>query len=236
MSSGLVSVIVPVYNQADHIRGVVSDYLESLRRLPGSFELLLITNGCRDNSIEVCDALASEFENVRAIHHDAAGWGNAVIRGIQESRGDLICYTNSARTTAGDLLLPLVYATVYPHVVVKANRKIRSGVLRRLGSLIYNLECRALFDLSVWDVNGTPKVFPRSFSKLLQLKRRDDLIDAEFNVICRREAYPIIEIPVFSSERHGGKSTTSLRSAVGMYVGAYRLWRELNNERRPRAV
>ena len=59
----------------------------------------------------------------------------------------------------------LLYAAAYPNVVVKANRKIREHWTRRLGSLLYNLECRALFDLSNWDVNGTPKVFPRALRR-----------------------------------------------------------------------
>jgi hypothetical protein len=122
-------------------------------------------------------------------------------------------------------VLLLLYARTFPDVVVKANRKIRERWTRRLGSLLYNLECRALFDLSSWDVNGTPKVFPRSFAKLLALTRDDDLIDAEFSWICRREGYRMLEVPIFSSRRHGGTSTTTLLSAVRMYAGAYRLWR-----------
>ena len=121
----------------------------------------------------------------------------------------------------------LQYAYVEPRTVIKANRKIRESWRRRLGSLLYNLECRALFDLSVWDINGTPKVFPRSFAKLLELTRDDDLVDLEFLVQCRRASYPVLEVPVFSTRRHGGKSTTGLRSAVKMYLGAWRLRREL---------
>jgi hypothetical protein len=145
--------------------------------------------------------------------------------GLGAARGDLLCYTNSARTTAEDLLLFVLYARSHPDVVLKANRKIRERWTRRLGSLVYNLECRVLFDLSNWDVNGTPKIFPRTFGRLLALSRDDDLIDAEFSMICRREGYPMLEVPIFSSRRHGGRSTTTLRSAVRMYWGAYRLWR-----------
>ncbi len=119
----------------------------------------------------------------------------------------------------------LLYGVVNPGVVVKANRKIRENWRRRMGSLLYNLECRALFDLSYWDINGTPKVFPRQFDKLLALTRDDDLIDAEFNVVCRREGYPMLEVPIFASRRHGGTATTNYRSAVKMYWGAYQLWR-----------
>jgi hypothetical protein len=147
--------------------------------------------------------------------------------GLRESRGDLLCYTNSARTTGQDLTLLLLYAITWPQVVVKANRKIRESFRRRLGSLLYNLECRALFDLNVWDINGTPKVFPRSFAKLLELTKDDDLIDAEFLARCRLEDYRVLEVPIFSARRHGGKSTTGWRSAVRMYWGAWQLRRNL---------
>jgi hypothetical protein len=66
-------------------------------------------------------------------------------------------------------------------------------------------------------------VFPRAFGRLLALERDDDLIDLEFNVVCQEAGYPVIEVPILSTERHGGRSTTDLRSAVNMYLGAYRL-------------
>ena len=36
----------------------------------------------------------------------------------------------------------------------------------------------------------------------------------------------MVEVPIFSYRRHGGRSTTNLGSAFRMYWGAYRLWRE----------
>lgn len=225
MNVGLVSIILPVYNQADHIRGVVAEYEAALTRVQTPRELLLVVNGCRDDSLEVCQGVAKEYPTVRVVHSSKGGWGLAVRKGLAEARGDLLCYTNTARTAPQDLTLMILYGVVYPNVVLKANRKIRDSWARRVGSLLYNLEVRAFFDLNTWDVNGTPKVFPRAFGKLLELTRDDDLIDSEFVATCRRENYPIIEVPIFSSRRHGGKSTTSLRSAARMYHGAYRLWR-----------
>lgn len=221
----MVSVILPVYNQADHIESIVAEYEAELGKLPCAHELLLVVNGCRDNSLAVCRGLAERYATVRVVSSEKGGWGLAVKRGLEAARGDLLCYTNSARTTPGDLLLLCLYAVAHPDTVVKANRKIRDNVRRRLGSLLYNLECRTLFDLSNWDVNGTPKVFPRAFQTLLHLTRDDDLIDAEFNAVCRRENYPIIEVPIFSTRRHGGQSTTTMRSAFKLYWGAYQLWR-----------
>lgn len=222
----LVSIILPVYNQADHIREIVVEYEEELSRLPFPHELLLVVNGCRDRSREICEELEREYAPVRMVFSEKGGWGLAVRLGLREAKGELLCYTNSARTTAKDLALMLLYSAAYPEVVIKANRKIRDNWKRRLGSLMYNLECRALFDLAYWDVNGTPKVFPRTFDRLLGLTRDDDLIDAEFLAACRKHDYPLIEVPVLSTRRHGGKSTTSLRSAYRMYWGVYQMWKD----------
>jgi glycosyltransferase involved in cell wall biosynthesis len=225
VSGALVSIILPVYNQADHIGQIVAEYEAALTRLPTPHELLLVVNGSHDRSLEVCQELAATYDTVRVVSSARGGWGLAVKLGLAEARGDILAYTNSARTSPADLLLLLLYTVAYPNVVVKANRKIREHWRRRLGSLIYNLECRSLFNLSNWDINGTPKVFPRRFDKLLELKRDDDLIDLEFIAVCRSQGYPVIEVPIFSTRRHGGTSTTNYRSALRMYLGAYTLRR-----------
>jgi glycosyltransferase involved in cell wall biosynthesis len=204
----------------------VHGYLAALDNLGRPYEILVVTNGCTDSSVAVARRLADDRPEVRTLDLAAPGWGRAVNAGLREARGDTLCYTNCARTTPEMLTLLLIYERAYPQVVLKANRKIRDNWRRRLGSLIYNLECRALFDLAMWDINGTPKVFPRTFGKLLELSRDDDLIDLEFASVCSREGYPVLEVPLLATQRHGGRSTTSYSSALRMYVGAYRLRRE----------
>jgi glycosyltransferase involved in cell wall biosynthesis len=223
----LTSIVLPVRNQEDHVEPILRGYLDALASLPGDYELVIVTNACTDRSPEIAARLAGAEPRVRHVDIAAGGWGRAVKAGLAVARGDLLSYTNAARTTPEILTLMLAYALAYPEVVLKANRRIRESRRRRLGSLLYNLEVRALFDLSVWDINGTPKIFPRRFSKLLELRRDDDLIDAEFNVVCAREGYPVIEVPILATERHGGRSTTGYRAAVHMYLGAFELRREL---------
>ena len=227
---GLASIVLPVHNQGDHLEGLVRGYLGVLTKLPIPYELVLVPNACRDHSVEVCRGLAAEHDNVRVLELGGGGWGLAVRTGLREAQGDLLCYTNSARTSPELLTLSLIYAVAYPNIMVKANRRIRDSLVRRLGSLLYNMECRVLFDLPTWDINGTPKVFPRKFEKLLSPEREDDLIDAELTVICQREGYPIIEFPAQATLRHTGESTTGFASALRMYWGAYRLWRRWSRE------
>jgi glycosyltransferase involved in cell wall biosynthesis len=218
-----VSIVLPVHNQADHIGGVVEGYLSVMRRLRLEGELVLVANACTDNSADLCRGLTDLNPEVRTIELSQGGWGRAVRAGLASARGDLLGYANSARTSPEIFALMLSYAHAYPEVVLKANRKIRDNAVRRAGSLLYNLECRALFNMPTWDINGTPKLFPRSFHKLLELHSTGDLIDAEFMLACQRAGYPIIEIPLLATTRLGGQSTTNYRSAARMYRGAVAL-------------
>lgn len=221
----MISLILPVYNQADHVADVVREYRTAMEKLPDNYEIILVPNGCRDDSVGICQSLTGS--NIRVSTSEIGGWGRAVNLGLAASRGDLLCYTNSARTPADDLLAVLRVARERPDAVVKATRKVREGWRRWLGSKLYNAECRWLLGTSSDDVNGTPKAFSRNLSKLLELKRPDDLIDAELLAVARREGYPVVEVPVGARQRRGGASTTKLSSAFRMYKGVFALRKTL---------
>jgi glycosyltransferase involved in cell wall biosynthesis len=215
-----VSIVLPVHNQADHIGQVVEGYLGVARHLRLDVDFVLVANACSDASVSVCRRLEQHHSQVTLLEQSDGGWGRAVRAGLASAHGELLGYANSARTTPETLALMLSYAQAYPNIVIKANRRIRDSVIRRAGSLLYNLECRMLFDAPTWDVNGTPKLFPCSFHRLLTLRSTGDLVDAEFMLACKLEDYPIIEIPLLETTRIGGRSTTNYRSAVRMYWGA----------------
>ncbi|MFN8061528.1 MAG: hypothetical protein U0Q12_20380 [Vicinamibacterales bacterium] len=172
---------------------------------------------------DVATRAAERDTRVRVLSTRDAGWGLAVKRGLAAATGDLLCYTNSARTRGDDLVRLVQYAASNPGTVIKATRRLRDGLIRRAGSLVFNAQCRLLFDLSVWDINATPKVFPRTLTRLLSLESNDDLFDAELVLTCRRADYPMLEVPVEFTSRRGGLSTTTWRSAVRLYLGAFRL-------------
>ncbi len=217
--------MLPVHNQADHIAPIVAGHQAALAHLACRYELILAVNGSRDDSAAICRDLAARDPRVRAVQSEAGGWGLGVRLGLGEARGTLVGYTNSARTTPAQLASCLLQAILHPDSVVKATRLGRAG-LRRLGSTLYNRECRLLHGIPCQDVNGTPKFFPRAFDRLLGLTRDDDLIDLEFLRACRLRGYPVLEVPIASGPRHGGESTTRLGSAAKLYRGAFRIWRD----------
>src|SRR3989344_3866878 len=218
------SIILPVHNQADHIQRIVRAYKDVLANFPLNTEIIIVPNGCTDDSLVLCERLAVEDTSIRVIPLEKNGWGRAVRAGLDYASGEILAYTNCARTSPEDLLLLLGRAMRNPGTLVKANRRLRYTFYRRLASMIYNLQCRALFNIAVWDVNGTPKVFPRSLLQKVSLQEDGDLIDLELCVACDRLNVPILEIPTIRSvKRYGGISTTGIISAWKMYLGALRL-------------
>lgn len=224
-----MSIVLPVYNQADHIRDLVKGYLRALDSLRHSAEIILVVNASRDGSLECCRSLEDDDNRVRVIHTSQPGWGRAVRNGLSEARGSVLAYTNSARTSPYILALHLMLAIANPGLVIKANRRLRHPLLRRIGSVLYNVECRTLFDLPVWDINGTPKVCSKETFERLNLKENGDLVDLEFILRCNELNLQILEVPIVSTVRHGGESTTNILSAIKMYCGVVRM-KLVNNQ------
>jgi glycosyltransferase involved in cell wall biosynthesis len=220
----MVSIVLPVHDQADHIESVVASFEAALAHLRCRHELILVSNACRDESPAICASLARSFDTIRVIDTPLPGWGRAVKLGLREAKGSVVGYTNTARTNPDQLATLVLQALLHRDSVVKATRVGRAG-LRRVGSSLYNWESRLLFQLASSDINGTPKFFPRHFTCLLMLSNDDDLIDLEFVRICRDNSYPILEVPIFGRPRHGGESTTWFTTAFRLYVGAFRMWK-----------
>lgn len=222
-----ISVILPIYNQSEQLDYLFKQYTTRLPDLNVSWELLFIVNGSTDDSYEKAKRLAAQNPNVIVHNLELGGWGRAVKFGLANAKGELVCYTNSARTTIDDLILILTYGLANDRTVIKTTRVIRESFTRKIGSILYNYENRILLGTPLWDVNGTPKVIPSKYLKDISLISDGDLIDAELMARIYRNQVQIVEILILSTKRIGGRSTTSFKSAWKMYKGLFELRNKL---------
>jgi glycosyltransferase involved in cell wall biosynthesis len=223
MSAPAVSVVLPCRNQADHIGMILPRYLAPLEALGLPFELVIVPNASTDRTQEVVEALARHDARIRVVPNPQGGWGRSVRTGLDAAAGHILAYTNTARTDPDALPRFVRHYLEHQPCVVKARREARNAPMRELGSALYNLEGRVLFGIAVQDVNGTPKVMSREFYGSLHLRANDDLLDMELMAQAARRRFPVVEIPVEGFKRHGGKSSTTFRSAWRMYRGAVQL-------------
>lgn len=92
MDSDIISVIVPVYNGKEYLEECIESILNQIYK---DIELLLIDDGSKDNSLEICKAWADKDDRIRVIHQENMGVSAARNRGLKEARGNYIAFIDS---------------------------------------------------------------------------------------------------------------------------------------------
>lgn len=87
-----ISVIVPVYNAEKYLRRCVDSILAQTFT---DFELLLIDDGSKDNSLEICNEYAANDTRVKVFHKENGGASSARNVGLEFAQGDFIMFCDS---------------------------------------------------------------------------------------------------------------------------------------------
>lgn len=87
-----ISVIVPVYNVEKYLCSCIDSILAQTFT---DFELLLIDDGSKDKSGEICDEYAKRDCRVKVFHKENGGVSSARNLGIDESKGEYLFFIDS---------------------------------------------------------------------------------------------------------------------------------------------
>lgn len=213
------SIVFPVMNQEDHIESVIRTYHKELTKQKFSFELIAVVNCSNDKSYEICNRISKQLNNFSSYELASCGFGLGILYGLRKARGKYLCYLNCARVHSPDLILCLKHFLVDDRFLVHGVRMTRKKI-RKVGTLLYNLFTRVIFKIYNRDINGNPNVFSRTTYEKIKLNCKDSMIDLELLEKTRVHSIPVIEVPIFESTRHGGRSTTNFKTV-------FRLLREL---------
>jgi len=202
---GLISVVVPAFNEADLVVRCLHETVNALEALSCSYEVILVDDGSSDGTAELARAAAELLPRVRVIGSDVnIGKGSALVRGASAALGDLVLFVD-ADLEVHPRQLDLLYRTLVEmdaDVVIgsKVHRdaSIEYPTGRRVLSLGYYLLVRTLFRLPVHDTQTGLKLYRRSvlarvLPRLLVKRFAHDL---EVLVNVHRLGYRIVEAPV----------------------------------------
>ena len=98
-----ISVIVPVYNVEKYLRRCIDSILAQTF---SDFELLLIDDGSKDSSGEICEEYAGKDARIRVFHRQNGGVSTARNLGIDKAKGEWIYFVDS-----DDVVLPSALGT-----------------------------------------------------------------------------------------------------------------------------
>lgn len=87
-----VSVIIPIYNGEKYLEKTILNYLKQDYL---NIEFLLVDDGSMDNSLSICNRLATLDNRIKVIHQENKGVSSARNNGIKHSSGEYICFFDS---------------------------------------------------------------------------------------------------------------------------------------------
>ena len=110
MSNPKISVIIPVYNAESTLRRCVDSVLAQTFT---DFECLLINDGSKDRSGEICDEYAARDSRIRVFHKENGGPSAARNFGLNQAKGQYVIFQD-----ADDYLLDInVYLKLITYAV-----------------------------------------------------------------------------------------------------------------------
>lgn len=91
-STPLVSIIVPVYNAEDYLRYCVDSILQQSY---ANLEVILVDDGAKDSSPQICDEFAAQDNRVTVIHQENGGIAKAQNTGLDATHGEYIAFADN---------------------------------------------------------------------------------------------------------------------------------------------
>lgn len=205
-----LSVILPVYNQADIIGPVYKEIYNCISKLKIPFECILVENGSTDQTLDKVIQLSKTYPHTISAT-TAKGYGSAVIKGLTIVHGKYVCYMPSdgqVDLTVIPKLWQLALSDKYD--IVKIKRINRESPIRTFFSKFLAFSLFLKFRTPIIDINGSPRILKTEKMKTLNLTYLDSFIDAQMTVYSRRLKWKIIEIPMTNLPRYGGQSSRNI--------------------------
>lgn len=208
-----LSILIPAYNEAFRIRAMLEDYCAATAGR--EVELLVVVNGSRDATERIVrEAFMPRFPHLRMIViPEPVGKGGALMRGLSESRGDKVGYTDADGSTPAAFFLAMADRLEGSGLLIasrwlpgaKINR--RQPRHRLVSSRVFNRMVRTAFGLEVTDTQCGAKVMSRDVLETIlpRVGVTQWAFDVDLLFHVRRAGFPVREVPAEWNDVSGSK-------------------------------
>jgi len=226
-------LLIPAYNEEHRIGPVLDDYADYFRRnYPGKFQLVVVLNGCRDNTLSVVQRAAARHPAISVLEfREAIGKGGAIIEGLKLApRADLIGYVDADGATPPAAFHDLVRRTKEADSVI-GSRWLPGAVLhieqssqRRFASRVFHLIVQCLFWMNIRDTQCGAKVMRRAAVEKIHsaLRIADMAFDINLLYALKHAGFRVLEVPTEWTDKAGTKVALG-RTSLTMFLSAVRI-------------
>jgi len=228
-------LLIPAYNEESRIEPVLRDYGHYFQQdYKGAFQLVVVLNGCRDNTRGVVERVVKDFPAISFRDFpDPIGKGGALIEGLKlVSKAEVIGYVDADGASPPKAFHDLVRRIGEADCVI-GSRWLPGAVLnqaqpwvRRFTSRCFHVIVEALFWMHIKDTQCPCKVMRRAAVEkiLASLCIADLAFDVNLLVSLKRAGFKVLEVPTEWTDKIGSKVTASLfRSSLTMFLSVVRI-------------
>ena len=215
-NSANLSVVVPVFNEAGSLAGVLKELVPFCR--DHGWKLILVDDGSSDNTLSIMN----EFENypdVKIIHHKVnRGYGGALKSGILEACTPYVTTIDAdGQHALGDLEEMLRFALENDADLVVGNRgrQASSGLYRNIGKWIIRNFASLLMPVHISDLNSGFKLYQTGLvQRYLSICPDSMAFSDVITLIFIKKHHLVLEHPITINKRASGKSTINTLTAL----------------------
>ena len=234
MTEPSLLLLIPAYNEQDRIEPVLRAYGRYFQEhYQGKFQLVVVLNGCTDDTLGVVRRVGGEYPAVSALEfREAIGKGGALIEGLKLAPlADLIGYVDADGATPPHAFHELVKHMAGVDCVI-GSRWLPDSVLhveqsgrRQFASRAFHLIVQFLFGMHIRDTQCGAKVMRREAVEKVHssLRIADMAFDINLLYSLHRAGYRIREVPTEWTDKIGSKVTLVGTSLV-MFLSVVRIW------------
>lgn len=231
-----LSVVIPAYNEAATVGGVVSGHRSMAASLASSFEVVVCDDGSTDDTWSALAAAGETIPELRLIRHDAnLGITRAMKRLYAEARGEWVYFAPADGQVPAEALEIMWQARREAALVVGRRIPRRDPGSRVLIAQLYSALLRGLFRLPVKDIDSV-KLYRREELRRTQVRSSSNFFEAEILIaLCRRGA-TVREVVIPHRPRIAGKAkgVTPRSAALAAWDVAMFALRDARARSRPR--
>jgi glycosyltransferase involved in cell wall biosynthesis len=209
-----ISVVIPVYNEAETLPALYAALAATLDHLPRSAEIIFADDGSKDGSAAVLDGFAGADPRVRVLHLSRNyGQTAALMAALQDSTGDIIVPMDGDGQNDPADIPRLLEKLDEGFDVVSGWRTTREDnrLTRRLPSVVANRLISALLRVPLHDYGCTLKAYRREVVEDVRLYGE---MHRFIPIYAAWEGARVAELAVAHHPRRFGKSKYGLGRVV----------------------
>jgi len=226
------TVLMPTFNEAQHIERTLRQVFSNLKKLKLHPEVLVVDDST-DETPKILEKLSHKFSTLRYIHRKSGkGVGSAIREGIHEATSEFIIIYMADAPNDTKYFPSILKKLREGNDIVQTSRFIESSKMvgYPLKKRISNWICNRFINVIFWeselkDFSSLFKGFKKT--KILELKLESNYFDLGLEIALKgiRKHYRIVEVPVNWFEREMGESKLKLsRYAKDYALRIFKIW------------